>query len=471
MTTRLYSHAERLRVIHGVMLCILLAAIDQTVVLPAIPQMARTLHGASHLSWVVSAYLLAATATTPIYGKLSDQLGRAKVLVPCLLEFMLASLVCALAPNILILLLGRALQGLGGGALMAISQASIADVVPPRERGRYQVWIASMWMLASGAGPVIGGYITQHFSWRFIFWANLPLGLLALTLVLRGLKNLPVTGQRGKIDIAGALLLMSSSTLVLIVLSLGGVDLPWLSWSEAGLAGLTICGFLTFHFQQRLTPAPLLPGGLLKRLRLIIAIGWLNTGTMFAGIYTFPLLFHNIFHESASRTGLAMVPFLLSGTGGAYLSGQILRRTGRIKSPLIAGLVLSCTCSVALLIAPTWAPVWLSGVLGFSLGIINPTTLMASQSLALPQEIGISTGMLLLLRSMGGAFGATLAGIALRNGVHASLNNYRLSFGICVILTSLGLLLALWGPEIRLRGEAATPANTTPPNTDVPQAE
>lgn len=439
------------------LLCILLAAIDQTVVLPAIPQMAKTLHGMAHLSWVVSAYLLASTATTPIYGKLSDQFGRAKVLVPCLLEFMFASIICALTPNIVTLVVGRALQGLGGGALMAIAQSAVADVVPPRERGRYQAWFASMWALASGAGPVVGGYLTQHFSWRVIFWANLPLGIIALILCWHGLRHLPVAGQRGKLDPTGAILLMGSSTLALVVLSLGGVDLPWVSWPEAALAGLTIAGFLAFRFQQRLTSAPLLPGGLLKRLRMPIAVGWLNTSAMFAGIFMFPLLFHNIFHESAARIGLAMVPFLLSGAGGAYLAGQIIQRSGLVRRVLICGLLLAVSSVIILTISPMTATITLSGIFGFSLGMVNPTTLMAVQSLAQPQEVGVATGMLLLLRSMGGAFGATLAGIALSAGVQASLDDYRLGFGFCLALTLLGLLVVLSGPEVQLRGTTGAP--------------
>lgn len=460
MTARTYNHTERLRVIHGVLLCILLVAIDQTVVLPAIPQMAKTLHGARHLAWVVVAYLLASTATTPIYGKLSDQFGRAKILVPCLLEFMLASIVCALAPNIPILLLGRALQGLGGGALLAVSQSAVADVVPPRERGRYQVWFASTWMLASSAGPVIGGYLCQNFSWRFIFWANIPLGLLALALCLRGLKNLPIAGQRGKIDLVGAFLLMSSSTLALVVLSLGGHDLPWLSWSEAGLAALSIIGFLSFYLQQHFAPAPLLPGGLLKRLKTVIAVGWLNTSAMFAGIFTFPMLFHSIFHESASRTGLAMVPFLACGTLGAYVAGRTLQRTGRVHTVLVSGLLLSSLCAALLACSPIFSPMLLSGIFGFSLSMISPTTLMAAQSLAKPPEIGIATGILLLLRSMGGAFGVTLAGVLLNGGIQTNLNDFRRSFCLCFILTVTGLFVVLLGPEIQLRGETSLPANT-----------
>lgn len=463
MSKKIYSNRERLRVIHGILLCIFLAAIDQTVVLPAIPQIAKTLHETKQLSWVVSAYLLAATATTPIYGKLSDQFGRAKVLIPCLLEFMLASIVCAVAPNITVLLAGRVLQGLGGGALLAISQSAVADVVPPRERGRYQVWFVSMWALASGVGPIVGGYLTQHLSWRYIFWANIPVGLLALLLCMRGLKNLPILGQRGKIDLAGAFLLMSSSTLALVALSVGGVDLPWLSWREVGIVALTIAGVVVFRVQQRLSPAPLLPGGLLKKLHTIIAVSWLSTAAMFAGIFSFPLFFHGIFHESASRTGLAMAPFLVSGTGGAYLASQFTRWTGRVKPVLVGGLLAACLCALFLVIAPLTAPILVSGIFGFCLGMINPTSLMATQSQAQPQEIGIATGMLLLLRSMGGAFGATLAGVALGGGAQVSLSAFRLSFGFCLALTLAGLIIAQRGPEIHLTGEPGSGAPSRKP--------
>lgn len=450
-----YSHAERLRVVHGVLLCVLLAAIDQTVVLPAIPQMAETLHGAAHLSWVVSAYLLASTATTPIYGKLSDQFGRVKVLVPCLLGFLLASIVCAMAQSVGVLLLGRALQGLGGGALLAVSQSAVADVVPPRERGRYQAWFASMWALASGAGPVVGGYLAQHYSWRVIFWANLPLGAAALVLCLCGLRGLPIAGQRGKLDLTGALLLMGSSLMMLVALSLGGVNVPWLSWPEASLVLLALGGFWLFRTQQRLTAAPLLPGGLLKRLRTIIAVAWLNTAAMFASIFMLPLLLQRFFHESPASAGVHLVPYLLSGALGAYAAGQTTRRTGWVRPVLIGGLILSSSSFLVMAVLPLWSPVPVSALLGFGLGILNPTTLIAAQSLAQPQEMGIATGMLLLLRAMGGAFGATLAGAALNGSGHTVISGYRFGFGLCLLLTLAGLLIMALSPEIRLRGSTA----------------
>ena len=211
--TRVYSHAEKMRVITGIIVCILLTAIDQTVVLPAIPQMATSLHGGAHLSWVVSAFLLTTTATTPVYGKLSDQLGRRAVLIPALIIFMLASVFCALA--------GRALQGIGGGALLAGSQAAVADVVSPRERGKYQAWFAGTWAVASIAGPVAGGFITEHLSWRVIFWANIPVTAAAILLCARGLAGLPKAGGRGRIDYLGALLMVSSVTALLAGQSTG----------------------------------------------------------------------------------------------------------------------------------------------------------------------------------------------------------------------------------------------------------
>ncbi len=448
---RQYSHAERLKVVHGVLLCVLLAAIDQTVVLPAIPQMAESLHGNAHLSWVVSAYLLASTATTPLYGKLSDQFGRAKVLVPCLIGFLAASALCALAESIPMLILGRAMQGLAGGALITVSQAAVADAVPPRDRGRYQVWFASMWALASGAGPVVGGYLAQHFSWRFIFWANLPLGALALLLCLRGLQGLPIAGQRGRLDLTGPFLLIGASGLLLVAISLGGVDLAWLSWPEAELALLSLAGFALLRAQQMRSAHPLMPAELLAALRSTVGLAALSNAALFATIFMFPQLLQRFFHEPPARAGMALVPFLLTGVAGAYTAGQTARRTGKLKLIFTIGMVLASAGLAAIAFSPLHAPVLISAMVGFGLGMMQPTTILAVQSLANPPEIGVATGMLLLLRAMGGVFGATLAGAALDGGFADPLSGYRLGFAICVIFTLAGLATALRMREIGLR--------------------
>jgi len=452
---RVYSHAERMRVVTGILMCLLVMALDQTVVLPAIPQMAASLHGVSHISWVVSAYLLSTTATTPIYGKLSDQLGRRQILAPALVVFMLACIVCAMAESVPMLILGRALQGLGGGALAAVTQAAVADVVPPRERGRYQAWFASTWALSSVAGPVAGGFITQHFSWRWIFWGNLPLCLLALALSWRGLAGLKPLGARGRIDYLGAALLMGSVATLLLGVSAGGVDFPWLSAPELGIFALAAGGFAVLAGQQRRAPSPLLPGAVLARMRAIAAVGFLNSAAMFMAIFLLPLLLQWFYGETPGQAGLQLVPFLFATTLGAFSAGQVSRRTGLVRPVLAVGLVVAI-CGFALLglrpHAPGLAyPVGLSALFGLGLGAIMPTTLVAVQSLAGPGEVGATTGMLLLLRAMGGAFGATLAGAVVAVAREGRLAGFRWGFigGAILLLAALAVVARM--REINLR--------------------
>jgi EmrB/QacA subfamily drug resistance transporter len=453
---RVYSHAERMRVITGILACILLVALDQTVVLPAIPQMAASLHGVSHISWVVSAFLLTTTATTPIYGRLSDQLGRRRVLAPALVVFLLACVVCAMADSLPILILGRALQGLGGGALAAVSQAAVADVVPPRERGRYQAWFASTWALSSVAGPVIGGFIAQHFSWRWIFWANLPLGALALVLSYRGLAGLKPAGAHGRIDYLGAALLMGSVGALLLGVSAGGVDFPWMSVREIGIFAVAACGFALLTVQQRLAPVPLLPGAVLARMRGIAAVGFLNTAAMFMGIFLLPLLLQWFYGETPSQAGLKLVPFLFAATVGAFAAGQVTRSTGLVRPVLATGLFVAACGFVSLGLvphAPSLAyPVGFSALSGLGLGAMMPTTLVAVQSLAGPGEIGATTGILLLLRAMGGAFGVTLAGSVLALARHDALAGFRWGFLGAAGLLLVALVVALRMRDINLSG-------------------
>ena len=456
---REYTHAERLRVITGVLTCILLVALDQSVVLPAIPQIAASLHGVSHLSWVISAYLLTTTATTPIYGKLSDQLGRRAVLTPALLVFLAACVVCALANSVPMLALGRALQGLGGGALAAVGQAAVADVVPPRERGRYQGWFASAWAFCSIAGPVAGGFITQHLSWRWIFWGNLPLVAFALITSTRALRGLPAAGARGRIDYAGALLLMFSVAATVLALTEGGTDFPWASAPEAAICAAALLGFALLTAQQRTAAAPLLPAPSLGRIGHVAALGGLSSAAMFTAIFLLPLLLQWIYGETASTAGMHLVPLLFATAIGAFAAGQATRRTGQIKPVLAAGLLVGATgfalLSLSLLAkSPAW-PVAFSALAGVGLGALMPTTLVTVQSLANRSEMGAATGILLVVRAMGGTFGATLAGLAITLAGHATASGFRLGFLTAALFLALGLGLVARLPEIDLRPSVA----------------
>ncbi|MDR3504791.1 MAG: MFS transporter [Acidocella sp.] len=457
---REYSHAERRRVVIGVICCILLVALDQSVVLPAIPQIAASLHGDAHLSWVVSAYLLTTTATTPIYGKLSDQIGRYKVLAPALVVFLAACVVCAMADSVPMLALGRALQGLGGGALGAVGQAAVADVVPPRERGRYQGWFASTWGLSALAGPIVGGFITQHLSWRWIFWGNLPLVAFAMLMSARALRGLPISGAKGRIDYAGSMLLMFSVAATVLALSEGGTDFPWASAPEAAIWAAALLGFALLLVQQRTTLAPLLPVPLLRKVGNVAALGGLTAVSMFIAIFQLPLLLQWIYGESAAAAGMHLAPLLFGNTIGALTAGQITRRTGRIRPVLAVGLLVG-TVGFSLVAPslhaanPLW-PVAFATLGGIGLGALMPTTLLAVQSLASRNEMGSATGILLVVRSMGGTFGATLAGVAITLAGHTSLSGFRLGFLAAALFLALGLVLVARLPEIDLRDTVTT---------------
>lgn len=441
-----FSHEARLKVIVGIITCILLASIDQTVVLPALPQMAASLGDRSHISWVVSAYLLTTTATTPIYGKLSDQLGRRAVLTPALLVFLTASVVCALAGSGGVLILGRALQGMGGGALMAVAQSAVADVVPSRERGRYQAWFAGTWAVSTLAGPVVGGFIAGHYSWRWIFWGNIPLVLVALVMSYRALGVLRPHGGQAPIDYPGAVLLIGAVTLLLLALSAGGVDVPWVSGRELALCVLAGGLFWVLKAQQSRAKAPLLPGRLLVKQGHISVIAFLFSGAMFVLTFQLPLLLQWVYHASPAEAGMGLMPMLFATTIGAYSAGQFLRATGRVRTALAVGLVLAGVGFVPLGLRPLgggmgW-PIGWSFVIGAGLGMLMPTSLITVQSLAGQHDVGTMTGLLLLVRSLGGAFGATLAGAALSLFAAGAVDGFRAGFlgGAAVLCVSLVIL-------------------------------
>ncbi len=415
-----FTHRQVLRVLSGVVLCIFLAAIDQTVVIPAVPAIAADLHGFNHLAWIVSAYLLTATAATPVYGKLSDIYGRRALLLPAIAVFVLASLLCGAAQTLGQLIAARALQGLGGAGLMAMAQASIADVVSPRERGRYQGYMAGAWGIASIAGPVLGGWMTDQFSWRYIFWVNLPIGVAAFLLSARGLRLLPVGGKRrAPIDFAGAGLIAAVTAASLLVMSWGGSVYPWSSAPLLGLVTAALALLAVLVWRERRATDPLLPPRLFANATFVrgVAIAALAAAGIFGATFLLPLEFQLTRGVDAATSGSLLVPFLAANVVGAYSGGQMARRLGRVKPILLGGLALSAAGFVLLAVLDVRdshvRTVFDMALLGFGIGACMPTSLVLVQNAAEHGDVGAATGSLLFLRSMGGAFGSTLVGALL----------------------------------------------------------
>lgn len=422
-----FTHNQILKVLSGILLCIFLAAIDQTVVIPAVPAMAADLNGFSHLAWIVSAYLLTSTAMTPIYGKLSDIYGRRKLLLVALAIFALASALCALATTLGELIAARALQGVGGAGLMAMAQASIADVVSPRERGRYQVFMASTWGVASTAGPIIGGWATEALSWRWIFWINLPIALLAMILCDRALRLLKTTPRQARIDWVGATLLTAAVSAWLLMLTWGGVEMPWTSPVILGLgaAGAALVAILAMH--ERRFSDPLLPPRLFANPVLVrgVTIGFFAAMGLFGGTFLLPLFFQLVWGVDAATSGALVVPFLGANCIGAWYAGRTARQRGRMKAILVVGLA-GCAVGfllLALVDADTSKAVVVvfQLLLGFAMGMVMPSSMVTVQNAAEYRDIGAATGCLLFLRSMGGAFGSTMVAAVLSGAFAARL--------------------------------------------------
>ena len=414
-----FTHQQIVSVLIGIALCIVLSALDITVVVPAVPAIAADLHGFGHLSWIVSAYLLTATASMPIYAKLSDVYGRRTMLMIAIVLFVATSLFLAMSQSLMVLILFRAIQGIGGGGLVAISQTVVADIVAPRERGRYQGYMAGSWGAASIFGPILGGWITDYLSWHWIFWINLPLGIAALFLCSRPLKLLKIQHGRPRIDFAGAALLTALSTACLLVLSWGGAEYAWTSPVILSTSALAVVLLVMLYLRERLAPDPILPPRIFRRAEVAFGIltAALATAAMLGGTFLLPLFFQLVGGASAASAGSLLVPFLGFNSLGAFLSGRLARRLGRVKLIIVLGCAGSAAGFILLAMMSAGTGLALSsafaGFCGFFIGSTMPATMVMAQNAAARRDVGVVTGAFLFLRSIGGAFGSTLSGTLL----------------------------------------------------------
>ena len=419
------DHATIRSIVIGIMLAMFLAALDQTIVATAMPTIGRELRNLEHLPWVASAYLLSATAVTPLYGKLSDIHGRRSILLLGIGIFIVGSIACALASSMLVLILARGLQGLGGGGLISLAQTIIADVVAPRERARYQGWIASVFVTSSVAGPVLGGFFAEHLHWSMIFWINLPLGLFAFWMTSSALRHLPRHERPHRLDLIGALLIVLASVSLMLALTWGGTRYPWSSAPIVLLVmGAAVASVL---FVARLLTAavPLLPLAIL--LNPVVSRGTAAAcfimGTFIGLSIYLPAYLELVLGLTASGTGLALIPFMGGVVTGATLAGRLMGHLRRYKRPPIVGLALA-TAGLLLL---TWRPTSLSlltvelifVVVGVGMGTVLPVTTVAIQNAVELHQLGTATGTMNFFRSLGGAVAVAVFGAIVLGGIVA----------------------------------------------------
>jgi len=318
------SPAETRTILMSLMVTMFLAALDQTIVATALPTIGRQFHDVTSLSWVITAYLLASTAVAPVFGTLSDIYGRRAMVIAALSLFIAGSVLCALAPNMPVLILARGLQGLGGGGIMPVVQTVISDVVSPRERGQYQAYFSGVWVAAGIGGPVLGGVFAEHLHWSMIFWINLPLALAALALLLPKMGKIPAFHRRRKVDWLGGFLLMAGSVVFMLVLTWGGNRFLWLSPTIFTMIGASLAFATAFVWHAKRADEPFLPLPLLAGSVVPFAIlaGSCALGAMTGLTVQLPLYYEVVYHLSAAEAGLALIPLAAISTCGAAVSGR-----------------------------------------------------------------------------------------------------------------------------------------------------
>ncbi len=401
-------------VLIGLMLVMGLAAMDQNIVNTALPRITADLGGMAHLSWVVTAFLLTSTIATPLYGKLSDMYGRRRLLVISIGIFLLTSMLCGLSQSMLQLVAFRALQGLGAGGLMTLSQTIIGDLVAPRERGRYQGLFTGVFAVSSVAGPVIGGALTTALSWRWVFYVNMPLGGLALLLILAGLQPATAT-RRHAVDYPGAALLAAATTSLLLLLSWGISEGSVLVRLLLGAAALG-AGVL-FLYQEMRVAEPIL------RLQLFrnrtFAIGAAATSimsfAMMGALVFLPLYLQLVLGRSPVQAGLIVTPQIAGMLLSSILGGRAVSALGRVKPFLVAGVLLEALSLLGLgagagLAFPAWFFSIVVFTLGLGMGVGMPNAVTAVQNAVGRQEMGVATGAVAFMRALGGAVGVALSG-------------------------------------------------------------
>ena len=399
----------------ALMLGMFLAALDQTIVSTALPTIVGDLGGLNHLSWVVTSYLLASTVSTPIYGKLGDMIGRKPVFLAAILIFLAGSMLAGLSQSMTELIGFRALQGIGAGGLMVGAQAIIADIVPPRERGRYMGLIGSVFAVASVAGPLLGGFFVDNLSWRWVFYVNMPVGALAIIIVITRL-HLHTPTIRHRIDYFGAGLLTGAVGALILLTTWGGSTYAWGSRTIVGLGIAGVALLAAFIWWEKRASEPILPLTLFRSRVFSVScgMGFMIGMAMFGAIIFIPLFLQLVYGATPTSSGLRMLPLMAGLLVASISSGRAISRMGRYKAFPIAGTAVLIVGMYLLSRLGVGTAPWLASVymliVGIGIGLVMQVLVLVVQNDASPENIGVATSTATFFRSVGGAFGVAIFG-------------------------------------------------------------
>jgi EmrB/QacA subfamily drug resistance transporter len=481
------------KIFYGLTLGMFLSALNQTIVVTALPTIGREFGDFENLSWVIIAYLLSSTVVSPLYGKLSDIHGRRAMMLLAIGFFLVGSVISAAAPNMALLIAGRTLQGIGGGGIVPLTQTTIADMVTPRERGHYQAYIGTSWIVAGLTGPALGGAIAEHLHWSVIFWLNVPFGILAALLAYHAMKRLPRHAWPHQLDIVGAALMIAAATSLLLALTSGGTRVPWLSSTIFALVATSLALSAAFVWWLRLAPEPFLPLTVLGNPVMragTAATSWMLGAVLGLTVYM-PLYFQLAHGLSATQAGLALIPIVVMTTPGSMLSGRSMMYLNHYKVTAIGGAIIAIASVTVLAI---WPAMPLYGVIvaltliGFGAGTVYPVATVSIQNAVPAHQVGTATGAMNFFRALASTLAVAVMGAILLSALGATSERstgvellvesasaagidiamvFRFVFLAADAFVLAAFIAVLLMEERPLRGPAATPS---PASTEAPPA-
>jgi EmrB/QacA subfamily drug resistance transporter len=464
-------------IVAGIMLAMFLSALEQTIVAPALPTIGRVLGDVELLSWVVTAYLISTTVATPLFGKLSDIYGRRRMMLLSIGVFILGSVACALAPSMELLIVGRTLQGIGGGGLLPLAQTVIADLLSPRERPLIQSYTSAMFLAASILGPVLGGLLTDYVYWSLIFWINLPLGLVALIMSDRVLRRLPRNERPHRLDLAGAALMVAAALALLLALAWGGVRYPWTSSTIVTLFAASAALWAAFGWRLLRAPEPFIPLTMLAEPVVlgIVTAAFFSIGTIVGLTIFMPIYVELVLGHSPSASGVVLIAFMTGATIGSMAAGRLMPRLERYKLVPVLAMPVGVAAMIVFALAGANLTLIDATILlavgGAGMGPMWPTTTVIIQNAVPLHQLGIATGTLSFFRQLGGAIVVAIFAAIVLAGVHGSglerlsaadtaalAASFRWVFIAAAVFLATAVLSLMAIKTQPLRGPAATTA-------------